>query len=561
VSPAILSRLRRDGWRRARVCIDVRGQTVFFAVADAGRGSLSAGAIGGIELDPSLSLGQQIAELARSPLLRGRLVEVAARADEVVHTRIAVPHLRRKEVRAIAERRARENEAPAGPEVRTTFCTSGDGQPGVLWLAQVSSEAVLAEFESWEEWGLPVHRLQSRPLALGNLTRRLPPQAEGGLVAILDREELHGNCVVADRHGWVFSREIPIRFMGERFVRPGAHDVHQVVEVALTPDEPSGLQLVVDPDPFPDVDELSEGAGDPMERTAGQVERLATELRRTFRYVEGDLGAGKITCVYLAGEEWGLGNIAPSLSLALDVPVEVLSDAFDDALEGAPSGAAVAIGMALAPDREGGNLLPTAVLEKRQSERWRHALAAAIVSALFVVGAGATFAGLQGRSLSTRVEQLDREWTSGAARRERAEHVRSSRTRSARALDLLAELDRPQPSWTSLLETLSKVAPGAVHVETLSLRRIGEDWRLALTVRARDHDVASASRSVSSLAQALSASPMLAVDHVERAEAARSGHSGDSSATVRYEIDARLAVIGDGPAPASGESEEGSQRG
>ncbi|MCA9512375.1 MAG: hypothetical protein KC560_16820, partial [Myxococcales bacterium] len=305
--------------RAPHLCLEVRDEAVYWALAKATRAGMRPVDWGRIDLDEAARGDRDafLAALAASGAGGYADVEIALRSPRLATERLDLPPLSRAEARAVAARRLGELAARIDADAASAFSVAS-GRDGALhaWLTAVPRIESAACHATWQDRGFSLTRIQSRHLALGQLVHHLDHEfAEGELVAIFDLEAKSGTCVVADRAGWVFSREVPLRFMGrsvhartEPEVEDRPHAVEPSAELRLAPldgddDAPSGLELAT---PLGASSAHTGDGGDERDdalaEVAMQTERLATELRRTFRYVQGQLDARPVARVFLSGE-------------------------------------------------------------------------------------------------------------------------------------------------------------------------------------------------------------------------------------------------------------------
>ena len=537
---------------RAHLAIDVRDEASHWVRSRAGRDGLVPLTCGRIERSGTTDLSARLRELARSSVARGARIEVALRGEGLVHQREDLPKLHRREAALVAARRAPEVEAAVDGPASFCFSRAENGE-GPLWLCAApvanAREAVL----EWRQRGFEIDRLSSRHLALGNLVRLLD-LPEKSLVAFFDLEPDQGTCVVADCRGWVFSREVPLRFMGDRLLR--AARATPAVEAAREPvahEEASGLLLVGEKEDGPDE------ALDRLEAVADQAERLATELRRTFQYVGGQLGMGNVGRVHLTGGSPLLDDLTASLSQALGIPVESFGSVAADRLSGADASSCVALGLALAPDRSGGNLLPSEERKARLAVRTRRRLRLSLVSALGLIVASGLVLGWIASSVQREIQAASSRWESDAPQRDLVQRVGASRSRSSALASALGRIDAPGPSWTALLEGLARSMPSDAFVERLEADRGDGHWRIVFSVEATGDTVAEAAHAVSRFTQAAGASPLLHIDSTVRESVARVGVDAQTRARVRFRIGGRPAPVSvagpvdSAPSPTGGE--------
>ncbi len=537
---------RRARLRSPHLCIDVREEAIYWASARARGAGLTPEAWGRIARDPSISAAEQLRSLAEHGLGRELRCEAALRAAGAVHERLRLPALSRGELRAVERRRGAAFTERLGASASSAVIRKRERGHTTLWFAGVDDAESEQVHSQWRERGLELDRVQSRHLAIGQLAACVPELGENEVVAIFDIEPETGTCVLVDRSGWIFSREVPLRFMGRRVeLRVGAPS--EPAPRVLEAHEPTTLELTSEPGSEP-VSEPASGEPeeeefDPLADLAAQAERLATELRRTFRYVEGQLGAAPVARVYLAGEITELIDLRPGLAEYLKLPIEVLVERDGDR-EGRPiGGAAVVLGMACAPDRDGGNLLPLRVRSARARQRLRRRLGRTLVVASLLFGTAGLALALQLGSLTSRALELESLWRADEAARAQLATTEEARARAATLTRALQGLDAPAPSAASLLRTLAHLVPDDASLHELRAETSGEGWALQLTVEARGDSTARAAESVSALASSLAGAPFVVVDDVERDAEALAPLEPTDDARMRFLLRGRLAPI------------------
>jgi hypothetical protein len=530
---------RRYALRAPHLCIDVREEAIYWASARAGAGGLEPEAWGRIARDPALAPEEQMRALAARGFGRELRREAALHAAGVVHERLRLPALSRGELRQVERRRSVDFVERLGAESCVATSLRRTRERATIWFAGIDLGTSERAHTHWRECGLELDRLQSRHLALGQLAAGLPPLGANQVAAIFDIEADTGTCVLVDGEGWIFSREVPLRFMGRRVELRG-----QEPAAAL---EPNALSLDSGEAPSPaapGAPPLQSEDFDPLADLAAQAERLATELRRTFRYAEGQLGASPVSRVLLAGALTELIDLSPALSEQLGIPVEVLCDTGGQPV----GGAAAALGMACSPDREGGNLLPLPVREARVRARMRTRLTRTAVVAGLCFGAAALALALQLGSLESRSFELETLWHTDEVARVRLAATEDARARSAALARALAALDAPAPSATALLRMLGGLMPEHAAMEELRAEAGDEGWSLRITVAAHDGESpGTAARGVSDLEAKLAHAPLLAIDAVERdvdaVAAPDAALDATNRAPLRFTLRGQLALV------------------
>lgn len=523
------ARTRRRSFARAEhLCVDVRERALYWVRASASGSGLVPRASGVVPLDPGRERDEQLRALFASGFGAGMRLELALDCP-VLLERADLPAMSAREALAVARRRL-GGQGPGDHEPHAVFLRSRGGGEAPVWrfIAQAVERDI--ELERWRALGADPHRLSSRHAAIANLAR-LVGVPEGRTLAFFDLGTESGLVVIADAHGWLFSREVPLRFMGDRLVR--ARDD----EANAEPMHP----------PSADAD----GELDPLELASLQSERVDTELRRTMQYVQSELRIDPVARVILTGEIPELPQVARALAVALPVPVALLGDAIASGpLAGGDPGAAVAMGLALAIDAEAGNLLPPAVLAARARRRTRRRLATALAASGLVAGALLGAGALRVQAMRSEAARLASAWSLAAPMRERVESALAARRRAAGVEAAHAAIDGREPAWSALLETLARTAPNAFAVHRLSMRREEEAWGLELVVEARAPTMAEAAGAVAEFSEALGRSPFVRVGPARREELPAGRDVTDEVARVGFRIDGRVAPVAAPPSAA-----------
>ncbi len=488
-------------WHFRRVGVDVRGGALYWAEAG-GRGAKRAPRRSGrIELEGD-DLAGAVRALQRTVGRRASFC-IALRHGDLRHERLALPAMPRRDLRRIGSRRSAEFSADLGEDaVSATLLPRSPGDP--LWMAAAPGSASRAGFEAWRERGLAVRASHSHHLALAELARFVRERDPEQLCAILDVSEDAATCVIADASGWVFSREIPLKFAGERMLREESPDDFEV---------------------------------DPLEDGVNHAERLHTELVRTFHYVQSQLVLGTVARVVLCGDDPDLYSLSTVLGTNLELPVEVFEQAVDLPLPDThPAACGVAIGLALAPTQ--GNLLPADLKALTHAARVRRHLSAGLVASIALAVALGVFVLTHTSQLRSELAGLRSQWEAQAERREALLVAKQMRADADDIETFWRELAPEQPRTSAALRTLGAALPPALHVEHLRIERRDERWQASIVVAAEGGGTESAD-AVSRWSQRLSASPLFAVRHLTRASSA----ARDAGEGLRFQVRAELAPV------------------
>lgn len=505
---------------RRRVAIDLREEGLYWAESSWGAKGRRLRRWGCIDRGDGEVPDQLVQQLAGTPLIRGAEVVIPLQHPELRIRRLDLPPLHAREARRVVSRRVRELGDEIGEGANCGFARSRRKGAGPVWL--VASPQQFCEFEEqrWKSLGLPVHRLASLHLALGNLSRVLPRPEARELVAVFDMSAHHGTCVLLDAEGWVFGRDVPLKFAGD-------HLLHSI---------PGGeLEL------------------DPLERGLDQAARLTNELHRTFHYAETELHLGTVTRLVLSGESEDLLSLRSLLLEKLGIEVLLLGDAIPEGPgAGAHPAAAVALGLALGLDQGGENLLPVPARRALARKRARqHLTASAALTGALLLSA-ASYLGSTLSALQEEIASFDATWESRAAVRRRAETAASARARGGRIEEVIGSIWRPVPSWTGALEALGLSLPDDALVERLIIDHEGTRWNATLHLEFRGEDVAEAAQSISRFTTDLGESPLWVVRSLEREPLPPGLSEEDSGSRMRFRVVAEVAPVS--PAtPAAGE--------
>lgn len=513
-APRIRSQLARWAGRR-HLCIDVREGCAHWTLARATRTGLRPLEYGRVDRAHGESDAVLVQRLSAAPMARGARIELAVRSGDIEHRRIDLPPLGAREIARVAKRRAGELRAAARECDRIVdSVTSRSTRGGAIWLCSGRIEGSPAAAVV-EVLGPRLHRLTSRSLALGNLGRVLPPLPDGALTGILDLDRESGLCVIADADGWLFGRQIALKFAGDRRARG-----------------------------FTASEENEAGPG-PGERRLGWGARIRTELARTFRYIESELGMGRVARVVVAGDSSALSPLAAALAAQLDLPVQLLPDALADTpMRGVPPGAAVAVGLACAPASEGANLLALPVRRRRDEILLRRRLAAGLAGVIGIGAAAALAVSLRVGTMEDRIRELESRWQQTAPDRARLAHAVAMRERHRALARALGAIHRPEPSWGHLLEVLGRVAPDRLFVHRLTAGLEEDVWRTTILVEATASSIAEGAQTVVSFSRDVADASVIELDEVVRENLAdRPAGVATRDEAVRFRLQGRLAPL------------------
>lgn len=408
--------------------------------------------------------------------LSGAELAVALRHPELTVRRLDLPTLSDRDARRVAERRALELAEEALEPVTYGCLLASGKRPRPAWLVACPEQFVTFAERRWRSQGVAFSHFGSTHIALGTLTRAFAAPGEDQLRAFLDIGADHAVCVVADAEGWVFSREIPVK---------------------LT-------------------------RGNPDADAADPVERLATELRRTFHYVDVELRTGLVVELILSGTRDALDDLAIELAEKLQLPVEPLGTAIGKGpAAGSDPAFATVVGLALTTRAGGANLLPPQARRATESARVRRQLVLATVATTALLVFVVLRFGWQFSSLSELGVSLEDEWRTTTAHRVAAEKQWGQQRRANEAADVAASLRPEKPAWSWALGTLGVLLPEDAFVSAVSGRRVDDVWTASLQLEFQGDDLGSAAEAGARFARRLEESPLWSVLEVARAKAPR----------------------------------------
>lgn len=495
-------RLQRMGMIARRVAVEVRPSEILWALSEWRPGGSRLRGLGREPRAEGENNQHFFERFSATHGLANADVAVLIRHPDLAASRLDLPPLSDRDARRVAERRAEQlaSENPE-PAIAAYVVAPGKG-PRPAWMVACPEEFSSFALERLRSQGLPVTHVGSMHLALGALTRSMAAPEEGQLRAFLDIGADHAVCVLADAEGWLFSREVPIR---------------------LT--------------------RVGDGADD----ESNPVERLASELRRTFHYIHAELRLGTVTELLLSGGRENLDELAESIDGLLDVSVCLVGDEITagPAANIDPVFGAV-VGAALMPRLGGANLLPQEALRTLTTGRARRRLWIATAASVAMLIGGVTHFLWSQWDLTTQWDDLERTWQEGSPQRAAVETSWESKLLADEVGNALEALGPPRSVWSWALSTLEPMLPDDAFIAKLSGDRVNGEWAAALEIEFRGADLASAAEAGSRFAAELDASPLFRVESVARG-AAPSGGSlipyDDSAVSAHFRIESRIAPI------------------
>jgi hypothetical protein len=524
--------------RRRELSVDRRESGVHWVEARRTRSGIRPLAWGCCEVPEDDPKTDVLARFAQMPLARGRRLGAALRSQQLRHQRIDLPPATsRRGARLVAERRLRSLLGERGEDAVGAFHLAVQRSGGRAWLATAPRDRCEELTAAFLDHDLALETISSRHFALGSLARLLPPAEDGALTALFDVERDIGTCVVVDDEGWLFSREVKHKFMGDRMVQP----VETARSFAVEAAEPNALSFE------PEVGEALDATDvelDPFEMQALEIERLATEIQRTIRYVETELALGKIRRTVLCGEVDGLIGSLPALSERLEHPVRDLRGLLRECRGiDVSNESAVALGALLVPD-SGTQLLPEPSASVVRGRTGRRKLLRVAAALLVVLTCAFGVRAIQERDLRAEIARRETMWTESAPARRSVEEGLAMRARGELLEAGLDRLRGEAPPWIALLHTVAALLPERTEVRRLEIFGWEDGWRANLALRSEAESVSDAAGQVSAFTERLGAAPFVAVEDV-RQEESGSSRTGQLR-SAHFSVKLRLAPVAGG---------------
>ncbi len=480
-------------WPR-RVGLDLRGDRLYFAETRLALEGHRLERVGVEAPRDGESVEDMLVRLGASRWLQQADVVMALRHPDLRIERLELPPLSPRDARTVAQRRAADLASSLLEPACTGFSVAPGRESRPAWLAACPEEFSRFGHRRWTGRGITVSRFVSLQFAFGSLSQLLPAPPAGELRAFLDLADGFSTCVLADAHGWVFSRELSIKITGD-------------------PTREDGIDM---------------------------LERLAAEMRRTFHYVAAELRIGEVGSLVISGESENFEDLKWRLEQSLGVGTSCIDEEpLEDVPEGFERAAACALGLVQAPNPDTANLLPPEVKRARSRQVVRSRLATALAVSGALALALVTHFGITVHSLTDQTQALESLWEETEA--ERAEVHSFARVRQrGRELDAaFARVAEPQPPWAHALEALGRLLPDDAVLDRA--HGIHDDrWGLELHVEFRAEDLAGAAAAAARFRTALDASPLFRVRSTERSDAP--GRPDEAFVRVRMRIATEIAA-------------------
>ncbi|MEM7410909.1 MAG: hypothetical protein AAF430_11790 [Myxococcota bacterium] len=481
------------------VALDLRPDAVAWAEARYAFGGFRLAACGEEPRAEGERPPDLIARVVKQLDLARAHVRVPIRHPELRIQRIELPDLSDRDARGVAARRSAELAEGLGEPGIAAYALSSQRTDRSAWMVGLPEEFVRFAEGQWETLGLEVAAFDTLQLALGSVSHWMPPPPEGELRALFDIGPAHATCVFADAEGWIFHRDISLKLITE--VGVDGHD-----------------------------------RGDASER-------ILTELRRTFQYVETELRLGTVGEVVISGGREDLYELVEPLTLELGRETRMLGEVVAEGpAAGASPGLAVVLGaVAGCASPRGGNLLPREVAHARRSQRLERRLGASVLWLGCLALAGLAYVWMNLSSLSDASAQMESAWAALAGERAAVERTEAARGRATSVAEALDALEGADPPWPQALDAIGVLLPEDALLLRLSARRDAADaWVASLDVEFRGADMAEAASEVSNFAARLTDSPLWAVRTLERTTAPPAGEP-EAGARVHFRLEAALA--------------------
>ncbi len=434
-------------------------------------------------------------------------VDVVLRGVDVRIERLNLPSATRAEARRVAQRQREHIEHTDAPgSLLVSSLIERDSAGSTIWMVAANREMCRAGDVELDARGLCAQRLVPQSLALGALNRLLPPPATPGLTGILWLEQDSGLCVVADAKGWVFDRQMSLKYARDSL---GTGD---------TPDAVSW-----------------------MEEEHRYVERVATELERTFFYVQRHLELGDVQRFVVGGSHPDLEVITGALQVNLDLPAESLSELDLGLDRPTPLQAAAALGAATLPRAAlAANLLPLDVCAPRLVTRARRGLVAALAVAVVL---GALILGQaiwRLHAVGGELERVRAEAARWQPERGRLQRLESERSKANRIHEVNALFERAEPPWTALLMVIGASLPEQLFAKRIHMQPDADGWRIELVIETDGLPEVEATTAVTQFRDRLTALELFQI--LESAPLAFD-RDGGSETALRFRLRGWIAAV------------------
>lgn len=201
------------------------------------------------------------------------------------------------------------------------------------------------------------------------------------------------------------------------------------------------------------------------------IEKLDSEIKRSFSYYESQLNEGKVGRIYLTGGASKLRNLQSELSKRLSTPVENLT--LPSRLKiNLPKGRtekfnedfphmAASIGAAL-NEPKAVNLIPEHYKKQRLMNIEKAAARAIFTIACLVIVGLYIFEIAHGKTLEHLLYAKKTQW-------QKLEEIQVLHTKIIQKNAIIDSALRNQPPFFSIFKVLSYITPGAIHLESITI--------------------------------------------------------------------------------------------
>jgi len=202
------------------------------------------------------------------------------------------------------------------------------------------------------------------------------------------------------------------------------------------------------------------------------IEKLDSEIKRSFNYCESQLNEGKVSRIYLTGGTSKLKNLQSELSKRLSTPVENLTlpnrlkvnlpKALTEKFNEDFPHIAASIGAALS-EPTGVNLIPEHYKKQRLVNIEKAAARAVFTIACLVMVGLYLFEVAHGKTLENLLLAKKTQW-------QKLEEIQVLHSKIIQKNAIIDNTLRNQPPFYSIFKSLSRITPGAIHLENMTIR-------------------------------------------------------------------------------------------
>lgn len=347
-------------------------------------------------------------------------------------------------------------------------------------VAAATNEMLTNHISFLRKAGITPALITTIPFALTNLIKRYGLIKKDEVVAIIDMGNNKTDITIFKGENIEFNRSIPM----------AGDEINLFLTVALTVE---GKPLKLNLEQAESVKKkwgipLSEDRNSRIEEGFSiaellslirpAVERLSTEIKRSFEFYQRDLKGGKVEKIFLLGGTSGLKGLREFLNQELGIEVEVgtflRSVRFLPEPEKEEEKAnislifAIAFGAALA-DFKGIDLFPLGIRKEEGRQLKKKWATVAITSIILLVLLGYKFLQLQLGWSQKRVSALKAQLVTLGPQTERIDRIAGLKDQIAKKRVIIEQVLSTQPYWQEVLKEISNVVTSNIYLTYLTV--------------------------------------------------------------------------------------------